>query len=202
MMVDALGWATLALIAVVGLGAFWDAPARVLGLLREGRARRDPVYHATNTLSVVVLALWLAGVLLGRVEAPVLGSGDVLPWPVRLAGVAVAGAGGAFALWSRAAMGAAFAPTLADPPTDAPVTRGPFQVVRHPFYVGAWLVLAGAVLAFDSRLTLAVLAVETVLIGVLARREERHLERRFGEAYLVYAHRVPRFVPRPWRRDG
>jgi protein-S-isoprenylcysteine O-methyltransferase Ste14 len=66
------------------------------------------------------------------------------------------------------------------------VTSGPFAVIRHPIYVSyalAWL--AAPVATHGPAAT--ILGVGAVMIYVVAaRREERLLEERFGDAYRNY----------------
>lgn len=73
-----------------------------------------------------------------------------------------------------------------DPGPKALITGGPFALIRHPFYVAyslAWL--AAPVATHGPGITvMAIIAI--VIYGVAARREERQLEERFGEAYRVY----------------
>jgi protein-S-isoprenylcysteine O-methyltransferase Ste14 len=82
-----------------------------------------------------------------------------------------------------------------DPLPKALITRGPFALIRHPFYVAyalAWL--AAPVATHGPFITLFALA----LIGVYvasARREERQLEDRFGEAYRTYKNGTGMMLP-------
>ena len=73
-----------------------------------------------------------------------------------------------------------------DPLPKALVTGGPFAVIRHPFYVAyslAWL--AAPVATHGPLVTLfALIAIAGYVIA--ARREERQLEDRFGQAYRTY----------------
>jgi protein-S-isoprenylcysteine O-methyltransferase Ste14 len=87
--------------------------------------------------------------------------------------------------------------TNVDPykPTTAIVEGGPYRFTRNPLYVGLTLMYAG-IAAFANALPAAVL-----LPGVLAimrrgviEREERYLERKFGEEYLRYKGRVRRWI--------
>jgi len=76
-------------------------------------------------------------------------------------------------------------------------TRGPFHYVRHPMYA-AWisLIAPGLVLILNRWIYLLwLLALHPIWIG-LVRREERTMERHFGETYRRYAVRTGRFVPR------
>jgi protein-S-isoprenylcysteine O-methyltransferase Ste14 len=70
--------------------------------------------------------------------------------------------------------------------------------MRHPQYVGFVLILFGFLLQWPTLLTLAMFPVLVFMYVRLALREEREAERQFGEAWLRYAARTPRFVPR-WR---
>ena len=73
---------------------------------------------------------------------------------------------------------------------------GPYARIRHPQYVGFVLIMFGFLLQWPTILTLAMFPVLVYMYLCLARREEREVEREFGEAYRRYAARVPGFVPR------
>ena len=76
------------------------------------------------------------------------------------------------------------------------LTEGPFKLVRHPRYSVLMLGLFGITL-FTNYLALYVLAgVMLPLINLLAKLEERELIDRFGEAYVAYATKTPRFIPK------
>jgi protein-S-isoprenylcysteine O-methyltransferase Ste14/membrane protease YdiL (CAAX protease family) len=79
------------------------------------------------------------------------------------------------------------------------ITTGPFAVVRHPIYVGLFLLLVASGLAWS---TPEAVIVAVWLFGwsthVRAVREEKLLSSALGTGYAVYAARVPRFMPRVW----
>ncbi len=80
-------------------------------------------------------------------------------------------------------------------PTTSLVTSGPYRLTRNPMYVGYALGHAG--LALRRRSTSALLTLAPVLALVdrlLIEREERYLERTFGEHYRAYACRVRRWL--------
>jgi len=73
-------------------------------------------------------------------------------------------------------------------------TSGIYSHLRNPMYVGLILMVVGVGIAFASDWTL-VLAVPAALVlhhGVVLR-EERYLERKFGEDYRRYMASVPRY---------
>ncbi|MGH6959023.1 MAG: methyltransferase family protein [Dongiaceae bacterium] len=80
-------------------------------------------------------------------------------------------------------------------PTTALVTDGPYRYSRNPLYIALFLLYAGIGVAADNPWLLAlVLPLFLVMrYGVIAR-EERYLERKFGEAYLGYKARVRRWL--------
>jgi protein-S-isoprenylcysteine O-methyltransferase Ste14 len=75
------------------------------------------------------------------------------------------------------------------------VTTGPYRLSRNPGYLGMALGYAGIAILSGALWVLALLAPTLFLIdrGVI-RREERHLERRFGEQYLRYKGRTRRWI--------
>lgn len=79
--------------------------------------------------------------------------------------------------------------------TTAIVTDGPYRLSRNPGYLGMALVSAGIVLLGNAPWAFPTLAVAVVVIdrGVIAR-EERYLERRFGDEYLRYKARTRRWL--------
>jgi|SRR5829696_2795761 len=83
--------------------------------------------------------------------------------------------------------------------TDKPVTRltteGPFRYSRNPSYLALAMIYAGIAFLRNSLwailfLPLVVVVMQREVIG----REERYLERTFGEEYLTYKRRVRRWV--------
>jgi protein-S-isoprenylcysteine O-methyltransferase Ste14 len=80
-------------------------------------------------------------------------------------------------------------------PTTAIVTSGPYRFTRNPIYVSFTLVQLGIALWAGSGWILALLVPAVVLVhyGVIAR-EERYLQRKFGDEYTEYRRHVRRWV--------
>jgi protein-S-isoprenylcysteine O-methyltransferase Ste14/Flp pilus assembly pilin Flp len=78
------------------------------------------------------------------------------------------------------------------------VTHGPYEVVRHPLYLGEFGAMAGLLIASPSPRNLAAGAVFAIAQFTRMGLEERALTREFPE-YADYAARTPRLVPSPAR---
>jgi protein-S-isoprenylcysteine O-methyltransferase Ste14 len=80
-------------------------------------------------------------------------------------------------------------------PTTAIATDGPYRITRNPAYVGMALVYLGIALLSQALWVLLPLPFVLAIIdrGVIVR-EERYLERKFGQEYLDYKRRVRRWV--------
>lgn len=74
------------------------------------------------------------------------------------------------------------------------VIAGPYRFSRNPDYVGQALVTAGVGIFIQAAWVLLALVPALLLVryGVIAR-EERYLERRFGEEYRQFCARVRRW---------
>ena len=142
---------------------------------------------------LLYLAAWLAAVLadlllrldgLGMRAAPRL-----------LLAAVLFTAGAALGLWALALMKRAGTNVIPDRPTTALVTSGPFRWSRNPGYLCQTLIYLALVVAADSHSGLVLLAPLLVLVhyGVV-KREERYLERLFGDEYRAYRRRVRRWV--------
>lgn len=78
------------------------------------------------------------------------------------------------------------------------ITDSVYGVVRHPQYTGIFLAVFGQLVHWPTIATLALAPLIVFAYVHLARREERRMLERFGEAYVAYRQRVPMFFPR-WR---
>jgi len=89
-----------------------------------------------------------------------------------------------------------------DPPRKL-VIIGPYRYVRNPMITGVLLVLLAEALLFGSWLIAGWMLL--FLLGNVIYFpfvEEKGLEKRFGDEYLKYKARVPRWIPRltPWEK--
>jgi protein-S-isoprenylcysteine O-methyltransferase Ste14 len=87
--------------------------------------------------------------------------------------------------------------TNVDPtqPATALVVEGPFMLTRNPLYLSLTLLYTGITILVNTLWAMLLLPVILVVMrwGVIDR-EERYLERKFGERYLRYKASVHRWI--------
>ena len=89
------------------------------------------------------------------------------------------------------------AETTLDPrkPATTIVTGGPFRYTRNPLYLSMTLIYGG-IAAVANALPAALLL--PIVLRLMRRgvieREERYLERKFGDEYIEYKVRTPRWI--------
>jgi protein-S-isoprenylcysteine O-methyltransferase Ste14 len=75
------------------------------------------------------------------------------------------------------------------------IQAGPYAIVRHPIYFGAWVFMLGLLLLYPMWVIL-ILAVSMVAsFSMRASREETALAQRFGDAWVQYKKRTKRIIP-------
>jgi protein-S-isoprenylcysteine O-methyltransferase len=75
------------------------------------------------------------------------------------------------------------------------IQTGPYAIVRHPIYFGAWVFMLGLLLLYPMWVIL-ILAVSMVAsFSMRAGREETALAQRFGDAWVQYKKRTKRIIP-------
>jgi protein-S-isoprenylcysteine O-methyltransferase Ste14 len=75
-------------------------------------------------------------------------------------------------------------------------TKGFYNIIRHPQYLGLGLTALGLAVMWPRFLTLTLFAVMLFLYYLLAKDEERRMINRFGEGYIAYMNRTGMFLPR------
>ena len=85
-------------------------------------------------------------------------------------------------------------------PIDAPrnlVVNGLYRFVRNPMYLGVFsLIVSRAIFYWSLPIVLYLLFVMVCVNLFIHLYEEPHLRKIFGEQYLEYCRRVPRWIPR------
>ncbi len=189
----------------VGLVAIMGTLAVLLWGVWRGRRRpsgrktgREPRILRTSTTTLLITVgylglcyrLWrpLPLVLSRPARALALLLGSLLYFP-----------GLALVLWGRLTLGQMYnvsssmgAQLYAD---QRLITHGPFAYVRHPMYLGLWLVGIGGLLLYRTW-TFVFFLLQLPAMFVRAWREEQALAAEFGLEWQVYCQQTPAWLPR------
>jgi len=158
---------------------------------------RAAAYYAALHVFVLLLLAWLAHVLAAR----------YVPWQIEIGWGRAVG----WVVFGICWLGYTFTSVLLirrgrggyiefDPPKKF-VATGPFGWCRNPIVASVLGMILGEALAFSSTGIFLLLLVGLPLAHLqVVLLEEPRLEKRFGQAYVDYRRRVPRWIPRPPRR--
>lgn len=113
---------------------------------------------------------------------------------VRAAGLVVMGAGFTVFVWSVVARGR-YSVSWEMPEGQRLVIWGPYRFVRHPSYLGYFLMFVGLFLTWLNFVSLIPLMAIPGYVKVTATEEEM-LNQRFGDAYRKYQETTGRFLPK------
>lgn len=117
------------------------------------------------------------------------------PWIfIMISGLASTGIGYLLFIWSVVVRGK-YAVSWKMPENQRLVTQGPYRYVRHPSYLGYFLMFIGLFLVWPNLFTLFPLSAIPGYLRV-AVQEEKLLVRRFGQQYLEYQKKTGRFIPK------
>jgi protein-S-isoprenylcysteine O-methyltransferase Ste14 len=147
-----------------------------------GVVARPPLLYLGAFVLVLILSWFWPMPIVGRLIAL---------WP----GIALIALGVGTARWGRRTMQAAGTNINPALPAKTIVTAGPFRFTRNPLYLSLTLIYLGLTLAFDTGWGIVVLVPLAVTVhrGVVLR-EERYLEKKFGESYRQYRSKVRRYL--------
>ena len=112
----------------------------------------------------------------------------VTGWPLVGGGVALSG-------WAFRTMRAAETTMRPDKPVSSLIQDGPFRYTRNPIYLSDAMIYAGIAVLRNSLWAIVLLpSVVYIIQREVMGREERYLERTFGEECLEYKVKVRRWV--------
>ncbi len=205
-MLSVAAYLGLAIAGAGGPGRFFSYPPLtavtlvtialgVAGLFSEGHIGAGVKEDRSNRW--VIAALGVLGVL-GAYLPAYTDRIDFLTFGgegVRWLGVLLYAAGGVLRLAPVFVLGRRFSGLVAIQPEHRLVTSGLYGVIRHPSYLGLFVLSLGWGLAFRSGVgvILAVLTLPVVLARIDA--EERLLSETFGAEYEAYRNRTWRLIP-------
>ncbi len=140
-----------------------------------------PVYLLLSIISMILLNRFLP-------------LGYLLLYPWKYTGIAVIALGaflvmGSFVLFRKSQT--ALRPGI---PATAILTKGPFKYTRNPIYLGFAVILLGTALLLGSLSPLIIIPIFVWIIqSQFILREEKWMEEWFGEPYIDYKKKTPRW---------
>lgn len=155
----------------------------------------DPIGKSPVPTPVLILAkLAMAGCLLFFLLRPhVIDSLLYDPTPTQSIGAFLAALGVLLVISGFVYLGKSVSVGLPEGKTELK-TSGIFHITRNPLYLGGFLACAGSCL-YCPHLVNVILCVLTIAIHHrIIQKEEDFLEERFGEQWLGYKRRVPRYL--------
>lgn len=186
------GFIILALIARVGLWLYWQ--------LRGGAKLKLSVPSSFTLLSK---SRWLPRLVFFLQVTQLAG---FIAWPIPwsesrqyyffLIGQVMFWVSLIFLVWSREVLGRAWAHAtdFKANTSNLLLQRGPYRFIRHPIYLGFWIMFMAVEFIMHSWLLFLAVPLAWVF-DRQARREEILLCQRHPEAYVAYQRHTWRFIP-------
>ncbi len=138
------------------------------------------------------LFLVFTGLIFGLRDFPFLFQFPFI-FSIQIVGLVLTSVGYFVFVWSVAVRGR-YAVSWAMPENQRLVTSGPYRYVRHPSYLGYFLMFFGLFFLWPNLFTLLPLVAIPGYFRVTFE-EERLLVRRFGDEYVEYQRKTGRFIP-------
>jgi len=82
-----------------------------------------------------------------------------------------------------------------DEGTGTLITDGVYTYIRHPQYTGFLLITLGLLVHWATLPLLVMWPILLLQYYRLAKKEEREMQKEFGDKYKEYRKRVPMFIP-------
>ena len=187
----------LGLAVVLPIGIYHRVRSQASG---EKLDRRAEGLLILFTLRPIGLASILGLLTFVVSPARMIWSSVPLPIWLRWAGVGIGMLAASLLIWTFRTLGTNITDTVVTRQNHTLVTTGPYQFVRHPFYVASALAIIANSLATANWFLALTGTLAVTLIVVRTATEEEHLIKRFGDDYLSYMKRTRRFLPRFVRR--
>ncbi len=173
--------------------AIWLA-LEILLILRF-RANSDPIQDA-GTFRRIWINIVSTFLLADAVDYWSHGWGFFIPYWLENVGVILLLFGIVFRHYAIRFLGRFFSTRVMIQSNHTLIQNGPYRLLRHPAYTGAWIAFVGV--GFTTRNVVEVLIFAVLPLWGLLRRirvEEQVLRQTFGETYDEYTQRTWRLIP-------
>lgn len=176
-----------------------------LAALRKGQAvhllpeRKDGNWPIWIQVATLLLGLILCVPLFYFGWVPVISLPASITLILSVVGLTLYILGMGFMLWARRTLGKnwGLSTSLRVKLHDSQelVRNGPYAIVRHPMYFGAWVFMLGLLLLYPMWVMLIFMVSMLASLSMRARREEIALSDRFGDQWVEYRKRTKFIIP-------
>lgn len=179
------------------INGFWIA-FLLIWIVAAFKTKQSVRRHAGASRALQVILVIMGAILMWNPGLRIGPLGNRL-WPdsvgLEYAGVALAFAGIAFAVWARFVIGQNWSSEITIKQEHELIRRGPYALVRHPIYSGVLLALAGTALYVDELRGLLGFALFVIGWWLKLRTEESFMLQQFGDQYRSYQRQVKALIP-------
>lgn len=180
----------LALIAVAVI-LFGTQPPVTLG---EGQNN-----EATDRSSIwlILISVCVIQLMIVLEWAYLLNHPTSLQWDVfTFLGLILLFGGTIFRIWCIQTLGKNFTVAVKTQSTQQLIKVGPYQIIRHPSYLGAYLAIVGSAVLLHAYCSIAVATIVMFLTYVYRIKvEETALVNHFGNSYEQYQQETKKLIP-------
>ena len=195
---------TFRALLVVGLVAVFPIAVyhRIKAHTREPLDRRQEGLFVLATLRPIGLTFMISVIVYAVSPARMAWSAVALPAWIRWVGLGLLAASGALLFWTLRSLGTNLTDTVVTRKEHTLVVRGPYALVRHPFYCSVALLILSTSLVAANWFLMVTGALALALLVLRTPTEEAKLVARFGDDYRRYMARTNRFIPIGGRRSA
>lgn len=172
------------------LGVYWVMSAHHSNDVQRGEPNLFRVVRITILITsfMLLLSTWLRIGPLGRRYV------SDAPW-TQVVGISMTLAGVALTVWARRRLGTNWSDKVEIKVDHELVLSGPYAYVRHPIYSGVLLGIAGTALAIGEWRGILAFGIMLVNYAIKAKKEERVLANRFGDAFRQHQRQTGFLIP-------
>lgn len=180
------------MIAITGMLLLLTQPKFTVTETKENR-------NTDKNSVLLIIGATCFCVIIAEIEWAYWGIPSVQLDPLSLLGLAIMLGGIGFRIWAIRTMGRNFTATVRIRKEHQLIKTGPYAIVRHPSYTGAFLMIAGIAVFLESVFSIFLtIFLLTIVYYIRIRSEEKVLVEHFGDIYTSYARDKKKLFPFIW----
>jgi protein-S-isoprenylcysteine O-methyltransferase Ste14 len=186
-------------VSIAGFGLV--AACQMVFLLESfhgGKGQTEKFIPRQRIVRVAVTLLLFIGLVLipftDRRSLLVMAENSNLRW----CGLLLAALGLGLIFWSGLALGRFYSQEVTLQEGHRLITRGPYRFIRHPRYLGIFIMGTGQALLFRSWIGLALTALAMAIVLFRIHDEEVLMHKEFGTEWEAYCRKTKKLIPYLW----